>query len=99
MYDHTRRILTRALNFIEDYKNNLIGPNQIMGLIGGSLSALEEKLPDEIYKSWNTCDWELEMLIVMQPELNQNQEVMECINHFEMLAKNFLAENESEESE
>ena len=39
------------------------------------------------------------MLIVMQPELNQNQEVMECINHFEMLAKNFLAENESEESE
>jgi hypothetical protein len=99
MYDHTRRILTRALEFIEDYKNNLISPNEIMGLVGGSLSVLEEELPEEIHRSWNTCDCELEMLIVMQPELKQNEEVLECLNHFEMLVRNLLAENEPEESD
>jgi len=70
-----------------------------MGLVGGSLDALEEELPDEIYKSWNTCDCELELLIVMQPELNQNEEVLKSINHFENLVRNFLAENEPEESD
>ena len=92
MNPHSRTILQRSLEFIDNYRNGLISLKKLVNSLEGSLNALEEKLPKEFYESWFSFWGDLETVVALGNELQTHEDVNRDIESLEEIISKVLSE-------
>ncbi len=92
MKQQTRAILQRSLTLIINYRRNEISLESLVNSLEGSINALEEKMPEEFYKSWYAFWENLETAVALDIESQAKKEIFEDLQDLEKIIYKQLSE-------
>jgi hypothetical protein len=87
---HSREILNRALIIIKRYRNNEIGLAYLVNSLEGSLTALEEQMPEEFLEKWFSYWGDLEIILSLEEEKQAQNAIYNDLQGLENLISGLL---------
>ena len=91
MNEHTLRVLSRAITFLKQYRNDeKLSLRWLVRGLEASLDTLEEKLPDEFYTAWYVHWGNLEQILAAGIAETHRTDVTENVAALETLLLRIL---------
>lgn len=95
MNEHSNRILEQMIKIIEDYKTGNLNLRYLVDGLEGSISALEEKIPENFSKQWYDHWGALEEWLSLKLEEERKEKILQEIDSLEQLITNYIVDSTS----
>ncbi len=94
--EHTNRIVYRMVLMLTDYRDGRLNLRYLIDSLEGSLTSIEEKMPDDFLKGFYEHWGNLEQWLALGLEEERRQEILTEVKSLEKFLSNYVTANPSQ---